>query len=92
MRQTGKCPKCGSPDIVQEAMVADRAAHNLETDLKLRVDADPDAIVFRGRTRSSLKACVCGRCGYVEFYASDPESLLRAFRESRAASQNSPIG
>ncbi len=83
MRQTGKCPKCGSPEIVKDAMVADRADYNVESNLNLRVDADPEAIMFRGRTRSSLNAYVCGRCGYVEFYASDPESLLKAFREAQ---------
>ncbi len=92
MRQTGKCPKCGCPEIVQEAMVADRADYNIESDLHLRVDADPEAIMFRGRTRSSLKAYVCGGCGYVEFYASDPESLLKAFREAQRAGRNPIIG
>ena len=78
MRQMEKCSKCGSTAIVPRAMVADRN-QNMEYDLKLRVDAQPSAIMFKQAARSAVHACVCSSCGYVEFYADDPQTLYEAF-------------
>ena len=86
MQRVDKCSKCGSSAVVQRAMVADRN-QNTENDLKLRVDAEPSAIVFKKAARSALHAFVCGSCGYVEFYADNPKELYDAFL---AAQQNSP--
>lgn len=67
-------------------MVADRN-QNMEYDLKLRVDAEPAAMVFKKSARSPVHASVCSSCGYVEFYADDPKELYDAFL---AAQQDSP--
>ena len=86
MAKADKCSKCGSTAIVPRAMVADRN-QNMEYDLKLRVDAQPSAMVFKQAARSAIHACVCSSCGYVEFYADDPQTLYDAFL---AAQQNTP--
>ncbi len=80
-----KCNKCGSSAIVPRAMVADRN-QNADYDLKLRVDAEPSAMVFKQAVRSAVHAFVCSSCGYVEFYADDPKALYDAYL---AAQQNS---
>lgn len=67
-------------------MVADRN-QNMEYDLKLRVDAQPSAMVFKQAARSAIHASVCSSCGYVEFYADDPQTLYDAFQ---AAQQDTP--
>jgi predicted nucleic-acid-binding Zn-ribbon protein len=86
MAKADKCSKCGSTAIVPRAMVADRN-QNAEYDLKLRVDAEPSAMIFKQAARSTIHACVCSSCGYVEFYADDPQTLYDAFL---AAQQNTP--
>ena len=86
MNRVDKCSKCGSSAIVQRAMVADRN-QNTDLDLKLRVDAKPSALVFKEATRAVLHAYVCSACGYVEFYADDPQALYDAFL---AAQRDSP--
>jgi predicted nucleic-acid-binding Zn-ribbon protein len=86
MRKMDKCSKCGSTAIVPRAMVADRN-QSAEYDLRLRVDAQPSAIMFKQAARSAVHACVCSSCGYVEFYADDPKTLYDAFL---AAQQNVP--
>jgi hypothetical protein len=63
-------------------MVADRN-QNMEYDLKLRVDAQPFAIMFKQAARSAVHACVCSSCGY----ADDPQTLYDAFL---AAQQDAP--
>ena len=72
MKTTGKCPKCGSEDVIDPV--------ELQTDLKTEIISlgtfqKPDAMVFKGRQTSSLRASVCGDCGYVELYALNPQYL-----------------
>jgi hypothetical protein len=38
----------------------------------------PDAELFRGVERTPVAARVCGGCGYVELYATDPKALVDA--------------
>jgi len=76
-----KCAKCGSSSVIQRAMVVDFGQGG-ERDLKVRVDADPTAMVFKKSTRSDVHACICGQCGYMELYADDPTELYNAFTAS----------
>ena len=45
---------------------------------ELFVDKDPDAILFKERTKTPIHARVCLECGFVEFYAKDPQRLKEA--------------
>ncbi|HWH61147.1 MAG TPA: hypothetical protein VN682_26220 [Terriglobales bacterium] len=86
MRAVDKCTKCGSGAIAQRAMVVDRTDSG-ELALQLRVDANPEALVFKKSSRCGVHAFVCSSCGYVEFYADDPKALYDAFL---AAQQDAP--
>jgi hypothetical protein len=44
--------------------------------VKAVVAQNPDALFFRGEVKTSLKAWVCGVCGYTELYAKHPAALL----------------
>jgi predicted nucleic-acid-binding Zn-ribbon protein len=83
MRTTGKCPKCGQTEIIPRAMVADRGHGNTERDLRIRIDAHPNALIFKDAERSPLHAYVCVGCGFTELYVEDPQALLQAYRESK---------
>ena len=78
MPRIEKCGKCGSTAIVQRAMIADRSDSG-ETDLQLRVDARPSAVVLKKSVHGTLHAFVCSSCGYVELYVDHPGELYRAF-------------
>lgn len=80
MKRTNRCPKCGSTEIIADAEAVDHAGL---TDLSVATFRKPDAILFKGQTGSTLSAWVCGDCGYVEFYADEPERLKTAFAESK---------
>jgi hypothetical protein len=67
--------------VIQRAMVVDFGQGG-ERDLKVRVDADPTAMVFKKSTRSDVHAWICGQCGYLELYADDPADLYNAFTAS----------
>ena len=67
MKQTGKCPKCGSRNIQQNARVR---PWRLQRDVEAVVYEDPEAFVFKGETaRYTLGAWICMGCGFTELYS-----------------------
>jgi hypothetical protein len=68
-------------------MVADRGHGNTERALRIRIDAHPNALIFKDAERSPLHAYVCAACGFTELYVEDPQTLLQAYRESK----NEPV-
>lgn len=68
MKATGKCPKCSCTDIIRRAKVIDRDDSSFTQDLQVAVDANPDAIIFKGREKFVVQAWVCKKCGYIELY------------------------
>jgi predicted nucleic-acid-binding Zn-ribbon protein len=79
MKSTGRCPKCSCGEIIQRARVLDRS-HSITLDLQVAVDADPDALIFKGRQKFVVQAWMCKSCGYVELY-----------RKQQALSPNKPL-
>jgi len=77
MKSSGKCPKCGSPEIIADAKAMD-ATGPLRGHLDLSVGRflKPEAIILRDWKSTTLSAWVCGGCGFVEFYADEPTTLL----------------
>ncbi|HEV2698157.1 MAG TPA: hypothetical protein VGU90_09210, partial [Terriglobales bacterium] len=84
-----KCAKCGSTSVVQRAMMVDKlmsgGGAGAERTLNVRVDADPNAMVFKRSTRSVVHAWICGQCGYMELYADTPGELYQAFTAAQSA-------
>jgi len=80
----GQCPKCGSADVIPNAYVLpgvpDSSARYWEN-LRVVVVEKPDAWFFKGEVFTSLKAWVCGACGYTELYAKNAPALLAAWRK-----------
>jgi predicted nucleic-acid-binding Zn-ribbon protein len=74
MKNTQKCPKCGSTDLIADAKAIDRA-HTTEEELSVATFRKPEAILFKGKLSTTLSAWVCAGCGYVEFYADAPQSI-----------------
>ena len=83
MKNNGKCPKCGSSDLIKEARVVSNEGGIPDHDVQARVDADPSAMFFMRSAHSRLHAYICSQCGYTEIYAMDVEDLSRAYLESQ---------
>jgi predicted nucleic-acid-binding Zn-ribbon protein len=83
MRKVEQCAKCGSSSVIQRAMVVD-VYQGREQNLRVRVDADPAAVMFKKSVRSPIHACICGQCGYMELYADNPGELYQAFTTAQS--------
>ena len=79
---TNKCPKCGSSKIIPDAQVLDQGQYS-DGHLKVVVAEDPDALLFKGKKRTPLRARVCGECGFTELSVEDPHLLYAAYLKSR---------
>ena len=77
----GVCLKCGSGDVIPDVYILDRGHHDAAGNLKVVIEERPDAWLFKGEVRTSLKAWVCGACGFTELYAKNPADLLAAHRK-----------
>jgi hypothetical protein len=75
-----QCPKCGSAKLVLNAMVQG-AGQN--TNVRVAVDANPDALIFKERQYAVLLADICGDCGHVELQAQDYRSLYNHYLQSK---------
>ena len=77
MKASNQCPKCASHNIIAGAKAIDCSGEwgTIERDLSLATFLNPKALLFKGKQKTALSACVCTDCGYVEFYASDPAAL-----------------
>jgi len=75
MKQTGKCPKCGSRDIIADAKAIDRGDGNTQYEMSVATFQKPDALIFKGKQKTTVSAWVCAACSYVEFYADSPSTI-----------------
>ena len=80
-----RCAKCGNSQIIPGARVACNVQGG-DQNVKLRIDSQPGALIFKQAQRSALRASICGKCGYTEFFADDPASLYTAYLESQKSS------
>lgn len=83
---TPRCLKCGSDSIVPDARLIDRGHGNDRQPSEVGVETKPDAWVLKGEVRVPTRVQVCGDCGFVETYVTDPHRVWEAHVE-RAARQ-----
>lgn len=62
-----KCIQCQSERLVHDARAVDYYDLGMKRALKLELDSNPDAWVFKGTTAGELNATVCADCGFVMF-------------------------
>lgn len=66
------CPRCSSSDLFDADAIDGHVGHRI----KLRVHANPRALLFKGTQFAKLRARTCSRCGHVELFLS-PEDARR---------------
>ena len=77
-----ECPECGSEKIVKKALLIEQGENYMERSPQIVVFEKPDAMLFRGKTRSSVRAEICGDCGFIQTYATEPRKLWTAYQTS----------
>ena len=75
------CAKCAARQVIPAVRVLDRDGEYTDKSLSVRLDRNPEAWIFKGSEVVELRASVCGRCGYVELYATNPAALWSAYEQ-----------
>ena len=75
---TPRCLKCGSGAMIPGVRVVDRGDGDVRKTTEVGLATKPDAVLFKGEVRVETRAVVCGDCGFVELYATDPAALWDA--------------
>jgi hypothetical protein len=85
-RSTGRsgprCPKCGSSKIIPRTRILDQGEYS-DGSLKVVIDGDPNALIFKDRLYGRLAADVCGDCGHVELTVENPSELYEHYLRSK---------
>jgi predicted nucleic-acid-binding Zn-ribbon protein len=81
MKKSGRCPKCGSTDLIADAKAVDRGHGNHESDMIVATFGKPEKWIFKDEHTTKLSAWVCLGCGYLEFWADTPANLVIAGRD-----------
>jgi ribosomal protein S27AE len=77
-----ECPECGSEKIIKNAVLREQGQSYVDMSPRVVVFENPDAIIFKRGNHSALRAEVCGKCGYIQTYATDPQGLWMAYQSS----------
>ena len=77
-----RCQKCGSEDFIPNVHVRGDRFHDRY--LKVEIAENPEAWLDKGIHESILTSTICGKCGFVEFYAKNPAELLKAHRQKKS--------
>lgn len=81
---------CGSKKVIPEVRVQDQG-DNSDGNLKARVDEYPHALLFKGTVCGTIKARICGECGYAEFYVDNPKEMYETYlRTQKTAKDAAP--
>jgi len=73
-----RCPECASGRMIDGSYVADSSGERIV----VGVDQHPDHGRLDRPMSTQIHACVCGACGFIEFYANQPAELHEAYRRA----------
>ncbi len=73
MPKLESCSKCKSTKIIPKVRMVDRGEYDVAGDL---------TVIFKNIPPGSLRAWICGACGYVETYVDNPGELYDAYEKS----------
>lgn len=76
MSKQESCRNCGSTKIIPQVHVF---AESLQSLLKVGLATKPQAVLLQGWVVAAVTANVCGECGYLELFISDPHKLYDAY-------------
>ena len=77
------CAKCGSDKIMSNVKIVDEGMAGDKHDTSIEFHENPDAWVFKRTQKGTLRANVCGQCGYVELSVGNPKELWDLYKKNR---------
>ncbi len=80
--QDGKCPKCGSREIMAGVDVMDdgrNGSHPLRVVVEEPEPAKHGVIWIAKQASGNLHAWICSRCGYTELYTDNLAELQQSY-------------
>ena len=78
---SNQCPWCGSTKIIKRARVL--APESRIGGVVVEIEHNPGSLFFSGATHGTLRARICGRCGYTQFFSSNAQALYEAFLDAQ---------
>ena len=82
----GRCPKCGSRDILADIEVRDdgrSSSHPLRVVVEEPEPARHATIWVQGQSTGDLRAWICASCGFTELYTGNLAELQKSYRKHR---------
>ncbi len=80
----GKCPKCGSRDVMADVEVRDdgrSSSHPLRVVVEEPEPPKHGVIWVQGQSTGDIHAWICARCGYTELYTNNLVELSRSYKK-----------
>jgi predicted nucleic-acid-binding Zn-ribbon protein len=74
---TETCSRCGSDKMMEDVRLS------TEGGLVAYVQSNPNALLLKGTVSGTLRARVCGGCGYTEIYTKNFKRLYEAYQQSQ---------
>jgi ribosomal protein S27AE len=74
-----KCPKCGSFKVIPSVPIADNT-YGGSVPWSAYITENPKAVLFKETHLFTIRAWICGECGYTELYADEPDKIASAYQ------------
>jgi predicted nucleic-acid-binding Zn-ribbon protein len=81
----GKCPKCGSKEIMAGVEVRDdgrSSSHPLRVVVEEPEPPKHGSVWVQPLSTGDVLAWICGNCGYTELYTNNLGELLRSYKHN----------
>ena len=81
-QMTIACAKCGSTEVIRDGAAFYKDGWFLGR-LMAGFEANPGAAVFKGKACHAMRAVLCGQCGYVDLFVTNPQELYAEYKKAR---------
>jgi hypothetical protein len=73
------CQRCSSEDLIPQVKIVDHGYMDSKHDLGIELHGNPKALIFKDTYKGTLRATVCGNCGYVELAIENPREMWEIY-------------
>jgi hypothetical protein len=75
-----QCLNCGSARLIRGVSLEDSAMSGGNAKIHaISFATRPEALIFTEKVYGDVTGVVCGQCGYIAFFASNPEELYAQY-------------